>query len=225
MRIPASIGHITLNISLFFYVIYFFPQLWRNYKNVSKSSISYGLHGLYCLAAAADWIYGAGFQMNWQYRMVTAIFALALLIQHLQIRPRCTQSNKQSSYRQLTIAMLILTLVALGLSDIGTALPQSVLTSLGYLSSLCWFAAFIPQIIANHQTKNGKALSHLFILITIITAGLDWVSAVALHWATPSLIAPPCLALLHTLCWWQQSHYRKKALIHSTIKQPPIACN
>ena len=79
------IGNIALNISLFFYLTHYLPQLYRNATEGKMKGLSLGFHHLLLASYLFDLIYGFGMKMPWQYKMVTLIGLACMLIQHWQL--------------------------------------------------------------------------------------------------------------------------------------------
>ena len=211
MLTAHNIGHVALSASFCFYCIYFLPQIWHNAKAANAQSLSRFLHLLFVFGAACDWVYGAGHHLPWQYRLVTFIFLSLLLVQHIQIRPDGKYPLKDKRYLITSAVVLLTYAAAFLLATVAAHYPTSTLNAFGFISSTCWMAAFIPQLVKNYRRRSGLGISHLFIAITFVTAGLDFIAAVYLRWPLPSLVAPPILAALHALCWLQQRYYRSKA--------------
>jgi len=201
-----TIGQVSLSLSFFVYCIYFLPQIWHNRKAENARSISVWLQLIYVLGYSADWLYGAAAHLEWQYRCVSLIGLLALCYQQWQMRG---VGGKYRNYLLSTIAVLIMVIGSLALSFVNLPLPTN---GLGTISMLCAIFAFVPQLIANYKSKNGQAISHLFIGITLICAVLDMVSAICLSWPWPSWVSPPALFILHIACWFQQRKYREEPI-------------
>ena len=200
------IGEISLSISFFLYILYFLPQLWHNHANKGNPHLSFWLQLIYVLGYSADWIYGYTAHLPWQYRWVTLIGIFALIYQHWQMKP--LDIKRIPAYFLLTTAVVTL----FTFSFLFSLIPRDQLPPvawLGTLSVFCFALAFVPQLIHNHQTRNGAAISHVFIGITIACAVLDFISAICLQWPWPSLVAPPLLITLNAYCWLQQRHFRR----------------
>jgi hypothetical protein len=217
------IGQLSLSLSFLFYCLYFLPQIWHNRRPENARTISNWLQLTYVLGYCSDWLYGAAAHLEWQYRCVTLIGILALCYQQWQMRPRLP-SNKAHYRRLSTLVAMMVASALIGSLYLPARQPQMV-NSLGTLSMLCSIFAFVPQLVRNYQHKNGQAISHAFIAITLICACLDMVSAIFLHWPWPSLVGPPALFLLHLACWLQQAHYRRPGMAEarSTSPQPCTA--
>jgi uncharacterized protein with PQ loop repeat len=210
----STIGQLSLSLSLAVYFIYFLPQIWYNQKTGNARSISPWLQLIYVLGYSTDWLYGATAQLQWQYRCVTLIGMLALCFQQWQMRParETHEINHQKLLRNYginTTAVLLMILSALTFSCSVTLRNVLSTNSLGTISMLCSILALSPQLISNYKNKNGFAISHVFIGITLICAVLDLVSAIFLHWPWPSLVSPVALFLINLGCLLQQRRYRR----------------
>jgi uncharacterized protein with PQ loop repeat len=200
-----QLGNIALNISVATYLLYFVPQLIHNHKHHSQN-LSWGLHILYIGGMCCDLIYGFGNHLTIQYRFVTIVGLICLAAQHLQLLRSKTCKKSMSLLASLLYAAAIMPLV------LNIHLNTKTYNYIGLLSQLCWWSAFIPQIIKNYQTKNGDALASMFIALTITCSILDLIAAVCLHWPYPSIISPPIMIALHSTCWLQKKYYQRKQL-------------
>lgn len=200
------VGQGALFVSLICYLFYFFPQLIYNQRQKNARNISWGLHLLYLCGMNMDLIYGFGSNLAWQYKLVTIIGLVCLSIQHMQL---C--KNKPNP---VTFSIVALIIFALGVipTIASTKIPASDLNIIGMISQICWWSAFVPQIIKNYQIKSGDALAYSFILLTLSCSILDLVAATCLNWPYPSLISPPIMILMHSICLIQKIYYRKRIL-------------
>ena len=211
----STIGQLSLSLSLAVYLIYFLPQIWYNQKTGNARSVSPWLQLIYVLGYSTDWLYGAAAQLQWQYRCVTLIGILALCFQQWQMRPtseahQLNHGKLLRNYRFNTTVVVLMILSALTFSHFVTPGKTRSINSLGTMTMLCSILAFAPQLIRNYKNKNGLAISHVFIAITLICAVLDLVSAVCLDWPWPSLVSPPALFTINLSCWLQQRRYRRR---------------
>lgn len=220
MRYFAA-GSISLNISAAIYCIYYIPQLWHNARRrriaritgTPLPTVSWGLHICYVCSVAADLLYGFAMHLPWQYRAVSIIFMLGLIVQQIQLRPCRLQADSLRSYSFLCIGCAMLLLLSM-LLVIFPPKP-SILIAAGYISTVSAWLAFLPQIVRNYQQKHGRALSWYFICLTLLTAVLDFISALCLGWPLPSLIGPPIIFVTHAIALWQYCYWGD---MHHTAK-------
>lgn len=207
-----TIGHLTLNLSFCLYCIYFLPQILHNRKNNNRHQLSLGLHMLYILGFCADWIYAVGQQMPWQYKTVTAIGLVMMLVQHYQLRPnKTTPHSHKSAYYALTILALMLYAFTVNASTNSHILTRHDLDLVGLLSTICFTCTFFPQILKNYRTRTACGLSNTFIKLTLLVASIDFVSALCLNWPWPSLLSPILLFAIHLGCLSQQHYFQRMA--------------
>ena len=199
-----NIGNIALNISVATYLLYFLPQLIHNARRGKTKHLSWGLHLLYICGMSCDLVYGFGNNLAIQYRLVTIVGLLCLVIQHLQL---CR--HKEDGLAASTIAIILYSAAILCVS-LHLKLSNHSYNLIGLASQFCWWTAFIPQIIKNYQTKNAEALATGFIALTLSCSILDLIAAISLGWPYPSIISPPIMILLHSTCWLQKIYYRNK---------------
>lgn len=211
----SIIGEISLSIAFLLYLIYFFPQLWHNHEQEGTLHLSPWLQLLYIIGYCTDWLYGHAANLQWQYRCVTLVGLACLVYQQWQLKPK--NSKEMVPYFLFTGAAVVL----ITASFLFSLLPIEYLPSsswVGMISLACFSVAFTPQLIHNYHIKNGAAISHQFILLTVSCATLDFIAAFCLDWPLPSLVAPPVLIALNGLCWLQQRHYRRLPISFRRVK-------
>ena len=204
----VNIGNIALNISVGTYLFYFLPQLLHNKNKNNTKNLSWGLHIIYICGMCLDLIYGFGNHLAIQYRLVTIVGLICLMIQHLQL------CHNKTNNKLATILAAFLYSTAILVVSLNLKLTSSTYNTIGLLSQFCWWSAFIPQIIKNYQLKNGSALATTFIALTLSCSVLDLIAAISLGWPYPSIISPPIMIILHSTCWLQKIYYRKKAKLN-----------
>ena len=185
-----TVGEITLSISTVVYIIWFLPQIWENYQRKSTEGLSLWMHGLLLLGYTIDLMYGFGRHMQWQYRLVTIVGLICLLIQHVQFA-RYDLKSKTDYWNYITLTCLVVTVLLYAILNI-TVFHHGkwYYTMTGYVESLCYFSYMFPQIIKNYRAKSTEGLSKLFVAFSILLTVLDFTSALTLHWALPSLLMP-----------------------------------
>lgn len=191
----SNIGHFTLNISMAVYLIWFFPQIFLNFKRKDTEGLSLFMHGVLCFGYLCDLIYGFGLGMQWQYRIVTFSGLASLAVQHYQFgRYGLHRPSEKYSYLALNLLFLAFFIyVILSLND--TSSTRNFYDFFGMLANACWAAYMLPQIIKNYFNRSAQGLSPYFVLLGIFLNINDSTSAWTLSWDYPSKIGP-----LITLC-------------------------
>jgi uncharacterized protein with PQ loop repeat len=69
--------------------------------------------------------------------------------------------------------------------------------SMGWLEYFCDFIYCIPQLIKNRLTKRADAISPIFLILAMISALCDSMSAWCLNWGPSSLYGAPIAIVLH----------------------------
>ncbi len=79
----------------------------------------------------------------------------------------------------------------------------------GMVSNICWFSFMLPQIIKNHQRNSADGLSAKFVMLSVLSSGLDIVAAYALGWDWPSKVGAPIGFIQQLIVLWQCSFYKR----------------
>jgi uncharacterized protein with PQ loop repeat len=191
------IGNISLNVSFILYLIVYIPQIIHNRKTVHLAHLSLGLHSCLFLSYTFDLIYGFASHLPWQYKTVSVVGLLMILIQHTQLM-RLFIQNQRRSLIKLGILFLVLNSLAIGYFFIingGALTPQNTLI-LGVLARIYGLLYSLPQIIKNHISKTTNAISRHFIYLNLTLTLLDSISAWSLNWGWPNKLAAPVSAVL-----------------------------
>lgn len=214
-RLPITdheIGQITLSISTCIYLIWFLPQLWLNFKRKNTDGLSLWMHGLLLLGYSADLLYGFGRHMQWQYRVVTIVGLLCLVVQHIQFARFGLHSRSiKNNYIALTILVALVFMYAV-LNFTWLHHDKKYYDMAGFISDSCWMTFLFPQMIKNFKLKSTMGLSHGFVELAILLSILDLISALMLHWDLPSLVNPMVSLLKKSILGLQVLYYRKKEL-------------
>lgn len=185
-----TLGEISLTFSTIIYILWLFPQLQLNFQRKSTQGLSFWLHTLLFIGYGTDLIYGFGFHMEWQYRLVTIVGLLCLLVQHVQFGYYGDKrSRKQIHYRFMTIVLISFLLFSIYVAFF-TVHSSAVSNVAGMISNISFFSYVFPQIIKNYYQSSVEGLSFLFVFFTIILGVCDMTSAMALHWSWPSFVGP-----------------------------------
>ena len=140
------------------------------------------MHGLLLLGYCADLLYGFGRDMQWQYRMVTVVGLLFLLIQHYQFGKYGLHSKAiKINYAVLSVLTIFIFSYAI-LNFTYLHHGKKYYDIAGFISDICWASYVFPQIVKNFRQKSTKGLSVWFVILSIILSLLDITSTFALHW-------------------------------------------
>ena len=206
-----TIGEISLNVSTFLYLIWFVPQLKLTFERKTTSDLSFWMHALLLLGYVADFLYGFGRDMAWQYRLVTLCGLSCLLIEHFQFwRYGLESARARSHFRLLNFALLALVSFAV-YNGVMVSRSKLFYDLAGLISNICWFSFFLPQIIKNFSNKSVEGLSTSFVVISILSGICDVISAFALNWDWPSKMGAPIGLGKKFLLLSQIFYYRKKS--------------
>lgn len=185
-----TIGEISLSVSTIIYIIWFLPQILENFQHKSTEGLSLWMHGLLLLGYTIDLMYGFGRHMQWQYRLVTVVGLICLLIQHIQFALYNLKS-KAAYWNFVVLSGLVVSVLVYAILNITVFHHGKWYYDMtGYIESVCYFSYVIPQIIKNFRLKSTEGLSRLFVAFSILLGFLDFTSALTLHWDLPSLLMP-----------------------------------
>ncbi len=179
----STIGAISLNISFLLYVIHYFPQLIHNQRDGQLQQLSLNFHYLLGFCYLADLNYGYGLGLPWQYRLVSWVGVLCLIIQHFQL----TKIYKHlRSFKWVSCLLALMT--GMTFYALYTEFSPSYYSAMGYLAHVTGLFFFLPQIIKNYRQPAALSLSINFLLLDWICYFCDNVSAWSLAWPLPSKI-------------------------------------
>lgn len=201
-----ALGEITLSISTIIYFIWFLPQIWMTYRRKSTVGLSLWMHSLLFLGYSADLLYGFGREMQWQYRLVTIVGLVCLLVQHIQFARYGLQTKAVRRHFAVLSILLASVFVYALFNLIAERHGKMYYDMAGLASTICWTTYFIPQIIKNFRLKSTKGLSVAFVVIALVLSLLDITSTFALHWAWPSVLSE-CLTLIKKIILVAQMVY------------------
>ncbi|MDA0911179.1 MAG: PQ-loop repeat-containing protein [Proteobacteria bacterium] len=210
------IGHISINISFVIYCIYFLPQIIHNQLKHQAGHISHGTHLLMVVANVLDLIYGFGFDLQWQYRVVTMLTLACLLFQQWQIYRDSdigerTGDRKGESYNFHVICLFI---IAVGIALVSLHnLNNAMLENIGFISMFCYAVYWLPQIIKNIKEKNATAFSLIFLVLNVLALICDEISALSFGWPLPSIISPIVILSLLFIMVGQYYYYQRLRMI------------
>lgn len=206
----TTLGHISLNISFGFYLIFYFPQLIHNLKQKNILELSLLTHFILCTATIADLIYGFGRDMQWQYCIVTIIGLMCLTIQHIQICYH-TAINFSNKLRIVLVSCILLSaLLATIYFVTAKLLTMEYSLMAGIVAQIGLLTFTIPQIIKNYQDSTTIGLSIYFVLLNTLLNVCDSITAWTLNWDFPSKIGSPLALILNGILLWQFWWYKKQ---------------
>lgn len=175
-----NIGHYTLNISMILYLIMYFPQLYHN-RSERLVDLSLHFHNLLTLYYIMDLIYGFGLLMPWQYRLVSTIGLICLIIQQIQLR-RIHRKRRYFVFSAFGLCLF----GAFGIFSVLYQFPKNFFIDLGYVSQAVALFYRFPQIYKNVGSMAALSLSMGYLTLMFFCAMCDNVSAWFLHWPAPS---------------------------------------
>ena len=204
--LSQTIGQATLSISLIIYIVQYVPQLIHNSLSNKTSQISLNTQLLIVIAASCDLAYGFGYNLQWQYKLVSILGLIYLIIQQMQIISQNSTGLLTRIYTILAF-ILIITSVTYTIYNIKN---DYILDTIGYIETSCYIVYWLPQIIKNFITKQADGFSKVFLIITLIGAMLDLLSAIFLHWPVPSILMPINTLILVMIIIMQSRVYNRK---------------
>ena len=204
------IGHITLNVSMTIYLVWFVPQVILNFKRKDTEGLSMLMHGILCLGYLSDLIYGFGLGMQWQYRTVTIVGLCSLSIQHYQFgRYGLHRVAEKVTYFALSFVFVSLFIYAIYAIKFGSH-ARSFYDFEGMIANICWICYMMPQIIKNFANRSTIGLSKYFVFIAIFLNMCDSTSAWTLGWDYPSKIGPAATFIGNFILILQIFYYDKR---------------
>ena len=208
----SVIGNTALNIAFILYLIHYFPQLIHNQKNEKLKNLSLHFHGFLAACYLSDLSYGFGLAMPWQYRLVSIIGSICLMIQHIQLRK--IHANTRC-YKGYTVSLSVMVLVVF--YGITCQLSHSFYISMGYISQISAATFFIPQIIKNQKNHISNALSITYLLLDLCCYFCDIIAAFSLNWPTPSKIGALINLMAISILLAQRLTFKKNSPIFLTL--------
>ena len=206
------IGVLTLNFSFLLYILFYLPQLWHNFRYQYITELSLWFHALLLIASIADLYYGFGRIEQWQYRAVSILMFLCLLVQHVHLG-YCMRKKIFSAYwlgySLLSVAAIVALILIYILLHLAVFSQQGPIIS-GWIERCCYWFYILPQLYKNIQLRAARSVNVLFVLIGLITAICDTVSAWVFHWGAPSLYGTPIAIVIHSILLSQIYYYNNR---------------
>lgn len=175
-----TIGNYSLNISMVTYIIMYLPQLYHNNKG-RLTDLSLLFHGLLIFYYLTDLMYGFGLLMPWQYRLVSVVGFVCLLIQHLQLF-KIYRNKRYFIYSTYGLCLFGI----FGFFSVFYAFTKTFFIVIGYFSQVIGLFYTIPQIYKNIGSCAALSLNIGYLGLVFICSSCDNISAWTLHWPTPS---------------------------------------
>ena len=174
-----DIGEVTLNISFVLYFVFIF----LNFGLILdiKKSLSWLGFVLLFIVATADLYYGFGI-IQWQYTCISVILFLCLLVQHVHL------FMYVNSFKNGASVLVVLSLVIIAmLCGLFYALSNSdklvyLFLTMGWVERIAYWLYSFPQLKKNYDSKSAACISPIFIIIAVVSALCDSISAWTLSW-------------------------------------------
>lgn len=191
------LGKISLNISFILYLFVYLPQVIHNRKTENILSLSLLMHFMLYISYWLDVMYGYSCNLQWQYKAVSLVGFILLIVQHLQIINHFKKINNVWIV-SIHIFILVMTLSVLCYFFVAPQLflNESSTNLIGYLSRILFIIYTLPQIIKNKRNpSSSNAINRYFIYLNLIIAILDTLSAWCLNWGLPNKLSGPIITL------------------------------
>ena len=204
----STIGNISLNISFVLYLIVYVPQIIHNQTSKNIAQLSLGLHFLLYISYSLDLCYGFSNHLPWQYKTVSVIGLLLVLVQQLQliqffVRQRFFFLVNASG---LFLLLNCLTTTYFFIVKHGVVDYQTTFM-IGSIARLCGLMYCVPQLIKNKMSKSANAISLHFIYLNLFVALLDTISSWCLDWGWPNKLSAPVNIVLMIMMLAQIKKY------------------
>ena len=202
------LGQISLNLSFLMYMFLYLPQLIHNQKQTNLAELSKWMHLTLYLGYSLDLVYGFGNNLPWQYRTVSAIGWVLLTIQHFQLIYHFKQTEQKFFQIRFYGILLFSTAILILLSINPKPFVHLALYILGYAAQIAFVIAFIPQILKSKRLQSAQALNIFYILLCLLLAILDCISAWQLNWGWPNKLGSCLIILLTSMLLMQYYRYQ-----------------
>ena len=197
------VGEVALNIATILYTFFYLPQLIHNIRYKKYANLSMGFHALLLLAVTADLFYGFGRIGQWQYRFVSVVMFTCIMIQHIQLYSVVNRFRYGHFQLGLLTVIMVAMLSWLAISLYYQSMHKTLFVMMGWVTRIGYWFYVIPQFIKNRQLGHADAISPWFLLIAVVVAICDTISAWIFMWGPSSLYGAPMSILLQLLLLWQ----------------------
>ena len=206
------IGEVALNISFVLYFFFYVPQIIHNFRSNKIGHLSLGFHALLFISATADLYYGFGRITQWQYQVVSVVMFVCLLIQHIQLCKHVDSFRHGRLIMWMLSGLIVLMLGLLWVTLLHSTSHLFLFVTMGWVERLGYWLYVIPQLMKNIKSNSADAISPVFLIIAIVTAICDTISAWCFAWGPSSLYGAPVAIVLHVLLLWQWREQRQKQI-------------
>lgn len=216
MNTLEIVGNVSLNLCSFLYLILLVPQVIHNQKAENIAGLSLWLHFLLYISYSTDMVYGIADEMPLQYRVVSIVGLLLVMMQHIQL---VKFHIKKRMYFLINLCLSFIILHAVLYYYFFSKLAHGMVSSdtiliLGIVARGCEIIYCVPQIFKNRLAKSAGAVSKYFIYVNLLLSILDTLSAWCLDWEWPNKVVAPlsiCVMLVILL------QYQKYASKHKVV--------
>lgn len=205
---PTTLGNLTLNLAFMLYLVVYVPQIRHNNNKHHLAELSISLHMIIMTSFVFDLIYSVLKPLPWQYRAVSLVALTTLSIQQIQLMRLAQQCGHIKLLTTLGLFALSLVLMLTGFFYCGTThYSSNTIVLIGWISRIGFLIYTLPQIIQNHRLNSAKALSTVFLSLSLFLSLLDLTSAWCLDWGWPNKLGTPLTISLTLMLLWQKKRY------------------
>jgi hypothetical protein len=205
---PTTLGNLTLNLAFVLYLIVYVPQIRHNKHKHHLAELSISLHIIIMTSFVLDLIYSLLKPLPWQYRAVSVVALTTLSIQQIQLMRLAQQRGQLRLLSALSLFSLSLVLMLTGFFYFGTThYSNNTIFLIGWSSRIGFLSYTLPQIIQNRRLNSAKALSTVFLSLSLFLSLLDLTSAWCLDWGWPNKLGTPFTISLTLMLLWQKKRY------------------
>ena len=202
------IGRMSLNISFIVYLLVYLPQILHNRRKQHLPSLSLPMHYILCSSYCLDVLYGFSSDLQWQYKTVSIVGLILLIVQHVQLSKHYqTQNNARVIHYHRLFLLAISTLILYFFIEKQATLSEQTTQTIGFLSRIGFLMYTVPQIIKNKTLKSTHGISIAFVYLSLTLSILDMTSAWCLDWGWPNKIGPPLTISLSLIMLRQRKKY------------------
>ena len=204
----TTLGNITLNLAFVLYLIVYVPQIRHNKNKHHLAELSTSLHMIIMTSFVFDLIYALLKPLPWQYRAVSLVALGTLSIQQIQLMQLAHLRAHIKLLSTLGLFALSLVLILTGFFYFKTiSYSDNAIFLIGWVSRIGFLSYTLPQIMQNHRLNSAKALSTVFLSLSLFLSLLDLTSAWCLDWGWPNKLGTPLTISLTLMLLWQKRRY------------------
>lgn len=213
--VVITLGNFCLNISLLLYFLLYIPQIYHNCRYRQFNNLSLGFHTLFLLAALADMVYGFGRITQWQYRLISIVTLICIMIQHVQLLIYRRQSHSDRVIISLLTLIILFFLAFAIMIFIDQTKHAFLILCMGWVERVGYSFYAIPQLFKGVRDQCLNSMSAIFLWIAVVTSFCDTVSAWCLNWGPSSLYGAPITFVLTSILLSQYYYLTGKSVIQS----------